>query len=150
MKDIFDQAVCNEVINRIQQLKPDTQPQWGKMNVAQMLAHCNVTYEMVFENKHPEPNFMVQLLLKMFVKKSVVSPTPYKQNSKTAPAFIITDLKNFELERQRLVQYLKKVAQLGRGYFENKKSLSFGKLTANEWNNMFYKHLDHHLNQFGQ
>ena len=52
MKNIFDIAVVNELIARIQQLQANTQPIWGKMSVAQMLAHCNVTYEMAFENKH--------------------------------------------------------------------------------------------------
>ena len=33
--------------------------------------------------------------------------------------------------------------------FEGKESNSFGPLTKGEWNNMFYKHLDHHLSQFG-
>jgi ribonuclease HIII len=26
---------------------------WGKMNAGQMLAHCNITYEMAYENIHP-------------------------------------------------------------------------------------------------
>ena len=43
MKNIFEQAVTDEVIARIDNLTSKTQPVWGKMNVAQMLAHCSVT-----------------------------------------------------------------------------------------------------------
>ena len=56
MKNIFDPTVTDEIITRINQLKPDSQPLWGKMSVAQMLAHCNVTYETVYEDKHKKPN----------------------------------------------------------------------------------------------
>jgi hypothetical protein len=57
--------------------------------------------------------------------------------------------KNFEAEKKRLIDYLKKSVELGEVYFDGKESLSFGKMTVAEWNNLFYKHLDHHLTQFG-
>ena len=109
MKNIFDIAVVNELIARIQQLQANTQPIWGKMSVAQMLAHCNVTYEMAFENKHAKPAAFLQLILKLIVKKAVVNDTPYKHSLKTAPAFKILDTKNFEEERNRLIAYIKKL-----------------------------------------
>ena len=56
MKNAFNQDDVTEFIGRINSLTVDTKPKWGKMNVEQMLAHCNVTYEMVYENIHPKPN----------------------------------------------------------------------------------------------
>lgn len=67
----------------------------------------------------------------------MVNDKPYKQNLQTAPAFIIADAKNFEVEKQRLIGYLQKTLELGENYFEGKHSLSFGALTKQEWNNMF-------------
>jgi len=122
---------------------------WGTMNVPQMLAHCNVTYEMVYENKHLKPNFILGLILKGFVKKYVTNEIPYKKSSETAPAFIIKDERNFEIEKKRLIDFIEKTQQLGEMHFDGKDSLSFGKLNTQEWNNMFYKHLNHHLSQFG-
>ena len=55
-KNIFDATVSAEMVNRINQLTPNTQPLWGKMNASKMLAHCSVTYEMIYDNKHPKPN----------------------------------------------------------------------------------------------
>jgi hypothetical protein len=149
MKDIFTKEVSNEIIGRINKLTHETQPKWGKMDVAQMLGHCNVTYEMDYTNKHPAPNGFVKLMLKLFVKEVVVGAKPYKKNSQTAPAFRITDKRVFEEEKTRLIDYINKVQQQGRSAYEGKASLSFGSLSADQWNNMFYKHLDHHLNQFG-
>lgn len=149
MKDIFDKTVVSELKVRINKLQPTTQPQWGKMNVAQMLAHCNVTYELVYTDKHPKPNFFTKLMVKLFVKNMVVGEKPYPKNGRTAPMFLIANERDFEAEKQRLVEFLDKTENLGRAHFEGKESHSFGILTANEWNNMFYKHLNHHLTQFG-
>ena len=52
MKNIFDSNETNTVIERINKLDVTTKPSWGKMSADQMLAHCNVTYEMAFEDKH--------------------------------------------------------------------------------------------------
>jgi hypothetical protein len=149
MKDLFDPQVTAELIARINQLKPESPALWGKMSVDQMLAHCCVAYDMAFTNKYPKPNPIMRFLLKTFVKKGVVNEVPYKKNIPTAPAFVIADRKNFEEEKNRLIHYLEKTVALGRSHFEGKESLSFGPMTAQEWNNLFYKHLNHHLNQFG-
>ncbi|SEW24261.1 DUF1569 domain-containing protein [Chitinophaga arvensicola] len=149
LPDIFTEPVATAVIRRIEQLTPDSQPQWGKMNVAAMLAHCNVTYEMVYENIHPQPGFFMKMILKNFIKKAVTSETPYKRNIPTASSFLIKDQRKFDIEKERLIRYILKTSQLGAAHFNQKESHSFGKLTHEEWNNMFYKHLDHHLTQFG-
>ena len=150
MKNIFSKEVSQEMIDRINQLTPATQPVWGKMSVAQMLAHCCVSYELVYEEgKHPKPNGLMKFILKALVKKSVVNEVPYKHSLRTAPAFIITDEKNFEAEKIRLINFISQTQELGENYFDGKESHSFGVLTKAEWNNMFYKHLDHHLRQFG-
>lgn len=149
MKNIFNKEVTDEVIHRINRLESDATPLWGTMNVAQMLAHCNVSYELVYEDGFPKPGTFKKLLLTWFVKQAVVSEKPYKKNGPTAPEFIIKEVKDFYVEKQRLINYIIKTQELGENYFEGKQSHSFGRLKAVEWNNMFYKHLDHHLTQFG-
>lgn len=149
MKDMFDAAVTEEQIRRIEALTPGTRPLWGKMNAAQMLAHVNVSYEMVYEDKHKRPGPLLRMLLRAFVKHGVVSEKPYPKGAMTAPAFKIADERDFDAERRRLVAYLRRTQELGGGHFDGKESHSFGPLTRTEWNNLFYKHLDHHLTQFG-
>lgn len=149
LPNIFTPEVAEKTTNRINHLTSSTTPGWGKMSVDQMLAHCNVTYEMVFTDNHPKPNFLMKLILKTFVKKIVVNEAPYKRNSQTAPAFMIKDTKDFEAEKARLIEYIDKTMMLGEDYFDGKESNSFGPLSKDEWNNMLYKHLDHHLTQFG-
>jgi len=149
IKSVFDTADVANLKARINKLTPQTAALWGKMNVSQMLAHANVTYEMAYTDKHPKPNAFMRFILKTLVKNVVVGPKPYKRNTPTAKAFIIADDRDFEAEKARLLEYLDHTLQLGKDHFEGRESLSFGKLTADEWNVMFYKHLDHHLQQFG-
>jgi len=149
MKNIFDKANAKELINRIERLNSESKSEWGEMNVDQMLAHCNVTYEMVFSDRHKRPNSFVRFMLKLLVKPAVVGKKSYPKNGKTAPQFLIKERKDFKKEKKILIAYINKTVKLGEAHFEGKESHSFGVLKANEWNNMFYKHLDHHLNQFG-
>ncbi len=149
MKNLFDAQDTNEAIARIKNLNPTTQPNWGKMNVAQMLAHCNVAYDMAHTDQYPKAGGFKKFMLKVFVKGAVVGPKPYTKSSRTAPEFIIADDRDFESEKSKLVNYLKKTQELGEQHFHNKESNSFGNLTSQEWNVMFAKHLDHHLTQFG-
>lgn len=149
IKNIFTADVTNEVIGRINNLQPTTQCQWGTMDVAQMLAHCNVPYAYTFEpEKFKRPGFFMKFMLKNFVKKIVTSTKPYKQNERTAPEFVISNKRDFEREKELLIANINKAKQLGTTYFEGKENFSFGKMTAEEWNIMYYKHLDHHLRQF--
>ena len=149
LPSIFSKSVTDEIIERINKLQPSTHPKWGTMSVDQMLAHCNVTYEMIFEDMHKKPNAFMRFILKAMVKNKVVDESSYPQNSRTAPAFIISGKKDFESEKSRLVNFIIKVQQQGENHFEGKESLSFGVLNKIEWNNMMYKHLNHHLSQFG-
>lgn len=141
MKNIFDLNASKEVIERINKFSNISSPSWGKMDAAQMLAHCNVTYEFLYDDKHPKPNPIAKFFLKLFVKSVVCGDKPYKKQSQTAPAFLIKDNKDFETEKTKLIENILKTQKLGESYFNNRESHSFGKLTTQEWNNMFYKHL---------
>jgi len=149
MKNVFDKAVANELVDRLSNLNSTTQVLWGKMNVGQVMAHCCVTYEYVYETSHKKPGGLKKFLLTSFVKKGVVGDKPYSKNLRTAPDFLMREDKDFEAERKRLIDYINKTQELGEEYFDGKESHSFGTLNKKEWNAMFYKHLDHHLGQLG-
>jgi hypothetical protein len=95
-KNLFNETESRETIERINKLTPETQHLWGKMDVAQMMAHCNVAYELVYTDKHPKPKGFQKFMIKLFAKNIVVGPKPYKKNMRTAPMFIIADGREFE------------------------------------------------------
>ena len=150
LPNYFDPITIQILIDRIHKLTPDSQRLRWKMSVDQMLAHCNVTYEYIFEpTKYKKPNFFMKLILKLFAKPYVVNEAPYKHNGPTWPDFIITDHKNFEQEKNRLISFIRQTEKLWASHFDGLESHSFGVLSKQEWSNMLYKHLDHHLGQFG-
>ncbi len=149
IKNMFDRKEADYLLARLDKLFAESRPEWGKMDAAQMLAHLNVQFEMVYSDVHPKATGVKKFLLKLFVKNGVVNEKPYPKNSRTAPAFIQISNKNFEKEKERLVDFINKTQKLGESSFEGRESNSFGVLTVKEWNNSFVKHMDHHFIQFG-
>lgn len=149
LPSIFEQNTNEVFFKRLEKLKNDSKPLWGKMDAPKMLAHLNVAYDLAFDRKKSKPNFFMKILIRLFVKRIVTNEKPYGNNSPTAPVFIISSNMNFEKEKSELIANIKDVQSKGQTYFEGKVNQNFGKLTAIEWNNMFYKHLDHHFRQFG-
>ena len=149
LQNIFTPESTQEAIDRINNLKADTTPEWGKMNAPQMLAHLNVAYDITYGKIDVKYNFFMKMMLKMMVKSTVVGNKPYKKNGQTAPVFVISDERDFEKEKALLIANIKKTEALGATHFEGKESPSFGKLSSKEWSNQFYKHMDHHFRQFG-
>jgi len=100
-KNLFDEKECQETIARINNLTPETKGEWGKMNVSQMLAHCNVAYEVIYTDKHPKPRGFGKFMAKLFAKNVVVGSKPYKRNNPTAPIFKIKSAKHLDHHLQQ-------------------------------------------------
>lgn len=146
---LFEKQTLDEMLVRIGKLTPESKPLWGKMNVAQMLAHNNVAFDITAGKIPASYNFLMRWMLKTFVKPVVVGDKPYEKNGRTAPVFIVADERDFAIEKARLVENFKEFQAAGATTYEGKESPSFGKLTGQEWSNQFWKHMDHHLQQFG-
>lgn len=148
--NLFEESGVSDAIDRINQLTPDTTAKWGKMTVDQMLAHVNVAYNMAYDESIPKAKGLKRFILRLLIKNQVAGENkPYPKNGRTAPEFIISDRRDFEAEKGQLIGHLQKTLQLGGQHFDGKESVSIGKLTTQEWNTLFSKHLDHHLRQFG-
>lgn len=150
IRDLFDKQGLEESIDRINQLTPESKALWGKMNVSQMLAHLSVAYTFFYDKENLKaPNPLAKFFIKLLAKNQVVGSKPYPRNGRTAPQFIIEGDRDFEKEKAELIAYMNKTYELGRDHFDGAESLSFGALSADEWNMLYSKHLDHHLTQFG-
>ena len=145
---IYLASTTEELFRRIDQLNPESKALWGKMTVGQMLSHCAVPYEQIIGTNTDRPPLFMRILLKGY-KSSMVNEVPYKRNLPTAPSFIRTDKYDFSLEKDRLKNYIKTIQEMGTEKLAATPSLSLGTLSASEWNNLLYKHIDHHLAQFG-
>ncbi len=148
VKNLFEAAMVEEINERMAQLRPDSERLWGKMNPAQTLAHCSVAMGMAMGEVRP-PRILLGRLLGPLAKKSViVNGTPMRRNSMTEKSCLVTDDRDFLLERQRLRESIDRFATGGPGVCTKHAHFFFGPLTPVEWAVLMYQHLDHHLRQF--
>lgn len=145
---LFEDTVYQECLDRINKITPESQPKWGKMDAAQMFAHV-ASVQDVTNGKPLENTPFMAKLFKGFIRKMVVNEKPYKKSSQTHPQFLVANAKDFAEQKAHLLQALETFRD------ENKDGPSphvhslFGKMTHQEKGWSMYKHLDHHLQQFG-
>lgn len=146
VKNLFDPLVKQDLIQRINNLSPQSQPLWGKMNVAQMLAHLHLVVNVALGKHYPKGNFLLRLIGPLF-KSKLWDNKPYKHNLPTDPTFIMTgNEKDFEKEKQALLEV---IAGFNEQNIVSEKHPVFGKMTRENWSKAIWKHIDHHLKQFG-
>ncbi|MBB6670372.1 DUF1569 domain-containing protein [Cohnella nanjingensis] len=148
MENIYNQLHTAEILNRIENLSPNSKPQWGTMNVAQMLAHCSSFQDIAMGNSFP-PRDWIGRLIGRFVKPIVYNDKPAPHNMSTIPTIRIADDRDFETEKERLKQKILTFQSNGPEKCSDHPHPFFGKLTPEQWGKGIYKHLDHHLRQFG-
>jgi hypothetical protein len=148
MKSLFEESVYNEVVDRLSKLKSDTPRQWGKMDAASMVKHCNLVLSSSL-GAAPRKRALMSYLFRKMAKKQYVYKSVYKKNGYTAPGFIVTSKNDVSSERIRLIQSIDQFRKAGETAYENRLHSFFGRLTAQEWGMLQYNHLNHHLTQFG-
>ena len=149
MKNLFDDAATAEVRSRVARLTPTSARQWGRMTAAQAMAHCTTGLEMALGDQRP-PRVLIGRLLGPVIKRLALgNDAPMRRNSPTVPGMVIADERELEVERRRLLDVLDRVVAAGRAGCTTHPHSFFGRLTPDEWGVLMYKHLDHHLRQFG-
>jgi hypothetical protein len=147
MENIYTQLHTAEILNRIENLSPNSKPQWGTMNVAQMLAHCSSFQDIALGNSFPPRDWLGRLIGR-FVKPIFYNDKPLPPNMSTISTILILDDKDFETEKEKLKQKILTFQSNGPEKCSPHPHPFFGKFTPEQWGIGIYKHLDHHLRQF--
>lgn len=145
MKSFFEPEAYQELQQRLDQIKEDSRPQWGKMNAAQMFNHCQAPLKIAVD-KYEEtlkPNWLVKLLF----KKMLYSPKPFRKNSPTPPQFRSIADYNFNDEKVELQRWMDELWQ-DRNNEHRAAHPVFGDFTKEQWGVLQWKHLNHHFEQF--
>ena len=148
-KSLFEESDYNAIRSRIENLTPENTRQWGKMDIAQMLAHASVPLEQA-TGKAPfkdESSFFLRTVVK-WVVRGMIKKGAMGRNSPTAPSFVVTDARVFDAEKQRLLASLKEFHDKGLKGELASRHPGFGEYTTEEWGTLQHLHLDHHLTQF--
>lgn len=148
MESLFDKQGNQNIVDRINQLTPITLSQWGKMTVSQMLEHCQQPIKVSFGTLELKPN-LISFLFGKSAKKQMLTQPRFKRSLPTVKQFKITHEPNFEEARKQLIEMVSKYADEGHGAIKVSKHPFFGNMSMEEWDILQWKHLDHHLKQFG-
>jgi hypothetical protein len=149
MQNLFEAATADHVKDRISRLRPDSERVWGSMTAPQALAHCSVAMEWALGDSHPPRMFVGRILGPLVKGRAINSVEPLKRNTPTAKALIVQDQRDLSAEQKRLSTLIDRFASAGPQGCTTHPHSFFGPLTPEEWARLMYKHLDHHLRQFG-
>jgi Protein of unknown function (DUF1569) len=149
MKNLYEPVTVDELKNRMARLGPASERQWGKMNAPQALAHCSAAMEWAVGLSSP-PRMFLGRIVGRFVKPLVLrDEQPMRRNSPTVKSLVMQDERDLGTERERLGGLIERFAAAGPKGCTTHPHSFFGRLTPDEWAILSYKHVDHHLRQFG-
>ncbi|HUC28682.1 MAG TPA: DUF1569 domain-containing protein [Candidatus Acidoferrum sp.] len=148
MKTLFQQGGVDEVIGRIDRLQPASPRHWGKMDVSQMMAHCSAALDMASGRLNP-PRIFLGRLIGPVVKTIYTNEKPFSRSSPTDKKLVVSDQRDFDREKEQLRKKIRQFYEGGEAQCTRHPHPFFGDLTPQEWSRGMYKHLDHHLRQFG-
>jgi hypothetical protein len=149
MKNLYEPERVKEVKERLSHLNSSSERQWGKMNAAQALAHCSMGVELATGDKVLPRMFVGRIIGRMVKSLALRDDEPMRKNSPTAKGLVVQDERDLEKERERLSGLIDRFAAAGPEGCTTHPHSFFGPLTPDEWAALMYKHLDHHLRQFG-
>lgn len=147
-KSLRNNDCAEDLVRRVQALKAEAAPLWGRMNATEMLLHCNVVNEHLL-NAPPHRKgtrlkqyigrWLVLYLLPAF-PKNARTPARNDTKGKIDPAAFGAERTKFITLIRQFPQHTKPI-RLPHPYF--------GDLDTRQWGLAGWKHMDHHLRQFG-
>jgi hypothetical protein len=149
MKNLFEAAAVEEVKERLERLRPDSGRLWGKMNAAQAMAHCSAGLELATGDRLPPRKLLGRIIGGLVKPMALGNDEPMRRNTPTVKDLVVQDERDLEIERKRLSALIDRFAAAGPEGCTTHPHSFFGRLTPREWAILMYKHLDHHLRQFG-
>jgi hypothetical protein len=148
MNSLFNPGDRDALARRLAELEPGAQRQWGKMEPAQMLRHCAIALEGTLGERPVKQTFLGKLITPL-IRSQIFGDKPFRRDAPTDPSYVVSDPQDFEAERSRLATRIDQVMQRGAAKTDGVVHPFFGRLSGDQWGRLAYKHLDHHLRQFG-
>ncbi|GIV32799.1 MAG: hypothetical protein KatS3mg031_0334 [Chitinophagales bacterium] len=152
MNTLNNPAALSELLERINRLQPSSQPLWGKMTVHEMICHVSDPFRDVLKIRNIQP--VTPFFLRPLLKWILLNKKPFGKNAPTVKPYLQshkgggTKPKNFENDKTALKDLVIKFSELD-DHFVLGPHAALGKLSRDQAGLLMWKHLDHHLRQFG-
>lgn len=146
MKSLWDKSAREEISERVSMLTPESLPRWGTLTARGMIAHLVDALKMsmgqidVSERKSP--------IRFTPLKQFIIYGPPFPRSAPTSPQLILRQAEDWDAECETLRQTMDEFAAHRRTRKFPRHPV-FGELSPKTWGVFGYKHIDHHLKQFG-
>ena len=147
---LADAAARASLVARLQRLEPDSPRRWGRMTPHQAMCHLSDSFRSMMGT---EPISSVSTLLNRTLVKWIAlrAPMPWPHGVQTRPEVDQeiggTRPVAFAADRHALEVLIEQFAR--RTGHDLQPHPIFGRLSTDEWQRWGYRHVDHHLRQFG-
>ena len=147
-KNVLDKDCSESIVSRVQKLRPETAPFWGTMTATEMLLHCNRINEHLLTAEPLRKGTRLKQYIGRWMTLYILPNFP--KNARTPKRNDTKGQVNTEAFTEQLEQFI----QLIRRFPLHHKAIQlphpyFGDLNTAQWGRANYKHMDHHLRQFG-
>lgn len=150
MKNLINHKDCAEILVRLEKLQVGNKAKWGKLRTQEVLAHLTDPIRCVLGEKECEP--LNNPVLKGPVGKMMLRYLPWPKGAPTSKSFLpgtgLSDPGQFENDKQQLVLTIQRFVSTPE-HFQFKANPVFGLLSKKDIGRLYWRHLDHHLKQFG-
>jgi len=152
MKNILNENVRNEIINRIEKLAENDKPVWGKMSAGDFMCHIGDSFRLATGKKEVKftGNFISSSLIKMLILNGLpMMKEKIETSPELKPGVGGTPATNFNSDKETLLELVKYFDQ---NYPSDQKIAHpfFGKMNRTEWAKLMFIHTNYHLKQFGK
>ena len=146
MKSLWNEADRQSILARIDRVTDATPRQWGKMTADRMVAHLAASMKMANGDL---PVQSKRLPIRYFpLKQLIIYLLPFPKGSPTAPELLMAPEAPVAVVKPELKQAIERFATRA-GSTTWPEHPAFGNLTKQAWGVLTYRHVDHHLRQFG-
>jgi hypothetical protein len=146
VRTVFDPAAREELWARMQRVTADSRPTWGKMNAPQMVAHLIAALQMGLGELEVAPKRSP--LAHRFMRWLVIYKLPFPRGTPTAPELVAPPSGDWQAALGRFHELLERTGTRAPADDWPRHPV-FGAMPGTQWGNLSYRHIDHHLRQFG-
>jgi hypothetical protein len=146
MKSMWDGERRQEILDRVARVTPDRPALWGRMSAPQMVCHLAESLKMTLGElpvKHKRVPIRYPPL-----KQLIVYLAPFPKNMPTAPELLARSPRDWQADMADLLALVDRFTPRGPGR-RWPEHPAFGTLSEHAWGVLVYRHMDHHLKQFG-
>lgn len=151
MKVLFDPDVRATLEARVRALGPDSQRKWGKMSPHQAICHLSDAFRFALGEKAAAAR--TNVFSPMMRVVALYLPLQWPHGVKTMPEVEQgiggTPPADFERDKAELLALIERFCA-NRDQERWPDHPMFGRMSTQDWSSWGYRHLDHHLRQFGQ